>query len=439
MSWRNPWVDLPGLLLILAAAAACSDGGPEVPGPPYLAIVTRVDLPPGVEPDSFYAYHVRDYAGTAGVDTVVTAAPRDTIILSVPPARYVVTIGNVPPHCAIRQGAEQEVLIPEGTNTAIIRYSITCLPLIALQVSTEGVNPDNEYIYRVIGLETDIVGAVGPNETIYLDNLHSGEYRVELADVKAECTIISLGGRLQRASVSDTVSGLVYFRVACSDPAARPAILSLSALGGFEGVAALARVTDPDRDLELYAADLTDCAGRSVLPNGGVERRNLFFTRLRLEDPGEVMLVLNAPGLSDAVLAASCLWFRMGDQNGNSTEVAEIPVRSGSGANAPVAIRLNGFFSGGLQNFFVDLQADDPDGDFVGTFARLRLRDGVLGPPDGQPDYASYNTIGYRGTDLPVVPIGPGNVIVNYFDILAIEIYLYDAAGHITRAVDDRL
>jgi hypothetical protein len=30
-------------------------------------------------------------------------------------------------------------------------------------------------------------------------------------------------------------------------------------------------------------------------------------------------------------------------------------------------------------------------------------------------------------------------VIINYFDILAIEVYLYDAAGHITRAIDDRL
>jgi hypothetical protein len=428
-----------GRLFMLALAVACSDGGPVVPGPPYLAIVTRVDLPPGVEPDSFYAYHVRDYAGSAGVDTVVIAAPRDTVILSVPPARYVVTLGGVPAHCAIRQGAEQEVLIPEGTNTAIIRYSITCLPLIAVQVSTEGMNPDNEYIYRVIAPGTDIVGAVGPNETIYLDNLQSGEYQVELADVKAECAVISLGGRLQRASVSDTASGLVYFRVACSDPAARPAIVSLTATGGYEGVAVLARVTDPDRDLELYAAEVTDCAGRSILPNGGVERRNLFFTRLRLEDPGEVMLVLNAPGLSDAVLAGSCVWFRMGDQNGNSTAVAEIPLQSGGGANAPVPVRLNGFFSGGLQSFFVDLQASDPDGDFVGTFARLRLRDGVLGPPDGQPDFASYNTIGYRGTDLPVVPIGPGSVIINYFDILAIEVYLYDAAGHITRAIDDRL
>jgi hypothetical protein len=427
-----------GILGPLALAAGCTDNGPEVPGPHYLAIVTRADFAPGIEPDSFYAYHIRDFSGNAGVDTVVLAAPRDTVILSVPPARYIVTIGGVPAYCAIRQGAEQEVLIPERTNTAIVRYSISCLPRITLQVSTEGVNRDAEYIYRVLGNGVERIGAID-SMPLYFDNLSNGEYLVELADVKPNCTAINLGGRLQHAIIADTLSSLVYFRVACSDPASRPSIVSVSGQAFDGAVALVARVVDPDRDLDLYAADVTDCQGRSILPSGGIEPRHLSGTRLALEDTAAVMVTLAMTGVPPAVPGQSCLWFRMGDLNGNTTEVIEQPLAQGGSPLAPVAVRLNGFISGGLNSFFVDLQADDPDGDFLGIQPRLRLRDGTLGPPDGQEDGGIYDPIGYRGTDLPVVPIGPGHIIVNYFDILAVEVYLFDGAGHITRAVDDHL
>jgi hypothetical protein len=199
----------------------------------------------------------------------------------------------------------------------------------------------------------------------------------------------------------------------------------------------MARAVDPDRDLDLYSADVTDCQGRSMLPNGGLESRNLYGSRVRLEDTAAVMVVLRAPGMSESTLSHGCVWFRMGDLNGNTTQIVERPLEVAGGSTAPQVTRLNGFVSGGLTSFFVDLQADDPDADFLGIHARLRLRDGALAAPDGIEDVASYNTIGYRGTDLPVVPIGPGQVIVNYFDILAVEVYLFDAAGHITRVVDD--
>jgi hypothetical protein len=424
------------LLMTVVVLTGCGDNGPTVSGPPYLAIVTRIDLPPGVEPDSLFAYHIRDYAGNRGVDTVVTAAPTDTVILSVPPARYLVTIGGVPPECAIRQGAEQEVLIPEETNTAIVRYTISCLPRITLQVSTEGVDRDHEYIYRVVGNGIDRVGAID-STPLYLDDLPSGDYLVELADVKPNCTIISLGERLQRATIADTLSSLVYFRVACSDPATRPSLVAVHGAAFDGAVAVMARAVDPDRDLDLYSADVTDCQGRSMLPNGGLESRNLYGSRVRLEDTAAVMVVLRAPGMSESTLSHGCVWFRMGDLNGNTTQIVERPLEVAGGSTAPQVTRLNGFVSGGLTSFFVDLQADDPDADFLGIHARLRLRDGALAAPDGIEDVASYNTIGYRGTDLPVVPIGPGQVIVNYFDILAVEVYLFDAAGHITRVVDD--
>lgn len=434
MSLRGWMLLAAGLLM----AGGCSDGGTAPPGPPYLAIVTRVDVAPGVQPDSFYAYHIRDYAGTNGVDTVVTAAPRDTVILSVKPARYIVTIGNVPAECAIRQGAEQEVLIPEETNTAVVRYTITCLPRITLQVSTEGTQKDPEYIYRVVGNEVDRSGPID-SLPIYLDDLPTGDYQVELANVRNNCTVISLGGNLQRATIADTLSPLVYFRVACSDPTTRPRLVTLASAVFDGSVALLGRVIDPDRDLDLYAADFTDCRGHSLLPNGGIEPRNLYGTRLRLEDTATVMLTLNTRDVPDSLVRAGCVWFRMGDANGNSTEVREQPV-GGAGPGTPSTfVRLNGFISGSLTNYFVDLQADDTDGDFLGVVARLRLRDGTLGPPDGIEDGATYNVIGYRGTDLPVVPVGEGQVLVNYFDILGLEVFLFDAAGHITRGTDDRL
>ena len=75
----------------------------------------------------------------------------------------------------------------------------------------------------------------------------------------------------------------------------------------------------------------------------------------------------------------------------------------------------------------------DPDGDFAGVFVAARLRDGILSPPDGQPDIGIYNVAGYLVPNLPDLPLTSR---IQYGDVLAIIVYLVDAAGNFTRLED---
>jgi hypothetical protein len=191
------------------------------------------------------------------------------------------------------------------------------------------------------------------------------------------------------------------------------------------------QVTDPDRDVERYAWDLTDCHGTSVLPGGARIRRGLSSGATAGLDTVEIVATFEA-GLPDADLVGRCTALRVMDEYGNTTPVHEEPI--GGEPGAPPRIQSFNALLRGTTAIRVALVADDPDGDFVGTFAAARLRDGILGPADGNPDYGIYHPAGYAGTALPDLTVNTSRI--RYDDVLAIIVYVVDRAGNFQRLED---
>ena len=188
------------------------------------------------------------------------------------------------------------------------------------------------------------------------------------------------------------------------------------------------RVFDPTRDVERYFWDLTDCRGSSVLDGGARLRRGLSSGRTAGQDTVEVIGAFEHP---PGAGAARCAALRVVDQAGNTTPVAELPLTNALGA-PPTASAFNAYTVGAAA-IRTDLAASDADGDFAGAFMSVRLRDGVLFAPDGQPDMGIYNVSGYLGTVIPDLPLGGR---VQYGDVYAVIVYLIDAAGNFTRLED---
>ena len=274
------------------------------------------------------------------------------------------------------------------------------------------------------------MGIARANDTLRFDNLPPGEYEFGLSVLSANCVVTSDGGAHPRITVPGGGGAVLDVRVACSDPARRPQFLHAAA-SFREGVSAFVfRVADPDLDVERYVWDLTDCRGTSVVPGGARTRRGLSAGRTRGLDTLTVVAVFET-SLSAADVAGRCTALRVADQLGNTTPVVELPIRSVPGV-APSASVFNASTIGSTA-IRTDLMAVDGDGDFVGTFVAVRVRDGVLFPPDGNPDIGIYNVAGYLGDAIPDLPLGSR---IQYGDVYAVIIYLIDAAGHVTRLED---
>jgi hypothetical protein len=113
--------------------------------------------------------------------------------------------------------------------------------------------------------------------------------------------------------------------------------------------------------------------------------------------------------------------------------VLQVPIRAPG--SAPVIRVLNARLRG-VDAVITTLEADDPDGDLVGTFVAARLRDGVLGQPDGNPDIGVYNAVGYLGTILPELPLTSR---IQYSDVYSVIVYVIDRRGNLRRAEDPSL
>src|SRR5262245_56155857 len=86
----------------IIGGGACHAGeslGPDDQGPPYIAIVPKLET--GTLPDAHvqFKYHVVDLSEGGVLDTMIVKAPTDTLILSVRPATYAVTLENIPEKC----------------------------------------------------------------------------------------------------------------------------------------------------------------------------------------------------------------------------------------------------------------------------------------------------------------------------------------------------
>lgn len=417
-------------LLALSAAACDRATGPIAVS--YLAIVALVDTPPGVSPGARYGYRVHEVSGTLGIDTTIDVAPLDTVFLRLPVATYGVALTGLPKWCASRYGPNQFVVVYDPPSTSLARYYITCKAPLTVQFATEGpVSPDHEMAYRMTGGNgVERLGIVHPNDTLRFDGVAPGEYELAVAVLSSDCVVTSNGGSKPRFIVPEGGGAVLDVRIACSDPARRPHFMHAAATHR-DGVSAFVfRVEDPDRDVERYVWDITDCEGTSVLPGGAFLRRGLSSGRTQNWD---TLTVIGAfePGLSATEVAGRCTSLRVVDQQGNTTPVLELPIGSVPGA-APSATLFNALPVGAVA-VRTNLAAADADGDYVGVFATARLRDGVLFAPDGKPDIGIYNVAGYIGSTVPDLLLGTR---IQYGDVYAVIVYLIDMAGHVTRLED---
>src|SRR5215467_1574010 len=89
------------LLLVAAAGILCCGCRAEqatAPGaePPYLAIVMRLDVPPGFRFDGNVSYRVVAHSKDVTFDRTLIAAPSDTLIIPVKPGDYEVALQGLP-------------------------------------------------------------------------------------------------------------------------------------------------------------------------------------------------------------------------------------------------------------------------------------------------------------------------------------------------------
>ena len=422
-----PWL----LLALLLLAGGCSEPT-AVNQPPYIAIVAIITATNGTAIGDRYTYRVTEVSGTIPIDETFNVAPSDTVIVPVKPATYKVTLRGVPPQCGVQDGTDLYVLVPEGANTAIVRYLISCESLITVTTGTDGFNPDPSYIYRVTGPAPERTGILQANDTLRLDGLGPGAYQIALQHVAPNCVVTSDGGTQRQVVLADTGGTKIDFRIACSEEAARPHILSFAASyhDGTSGF--MFRATDPDRDIERYAWDITDCQGKSILPGGGRLRRGLSGDRTAGQDTVTVFGAIEL-GLLDSAIRGRCTSLRVADERGNTTPVLEQPIPL-TPPTGPLASAFNAIFST-TASLQTTLQVADPQ--YAGVFAAALLRDGVLFPPDGLPDLGVFNTVGYNDVIVPTVPLGGGRP--PYYDYYAVIVYLFNQHGGFTRLVDDDL
>ncbi|MBK8250998.1 MAG: hypothetical protein IPK85_26915 [Gemmatimonadetes bacterium] len=425
--------------LLLGLGLTSCVGEPTAPvGAPYLAVVVLVDAPDEVTTRGPYRFRVRELSGTIRRDTTFFATPRDTVILSVEPATYVVEIDEVPAACGVRQGGIQYIEVPPRTNTSLARFLLTCRNALTLTVLSDGNQVDSGYVFTVTrpGVPAR-TGVLASSDTILLDNVTPGTYDVALRHVAENCTVLNSGGDAVQVTIPPAGGATHHFRVTCSEPARRPRIAEFRSTYDRGAVGIMLRVADPDRDVERFAWDITDCSRRSVLPDGW-RRRGGFagWENVTNRDTAIVISGFDIP-LSDAQLVGRCQAVYVGDERGNISEILEVPLVPRTAAKAPGVVRFNATYVG-TASLRVDLEVFDPDDDFVGAFLAYNLRDGVvILPPDGAPDRVILQPAGIIGSTFPDLPFNIG--FGQWSDYLTVTVYLVDRAGNVTRIEDPNL
>lgn len=416
--------------------SACKDTTAP-PGPPYLAIVTNLTTWKGASAPATVSYTIRDLTNAQAVAKQITTSPKDTTIVSLKPGNYVVEADSLPERCVIPRGGNQQgITLLETDNTGIIRWVIECRTLVSIAILADGFDVDREFVYRVRpanGVERR--GIIAANDTISFDNSAEGDYVIDIGGVADNCTVTSDGGTRQRVKVERTGGAAIVFRVICSDPAHRPMLSSFVA--GYDlGAAVFAfKVVDPDHDIEGYYFDITDCEGNSVLPQQRERvRRGLRGGRGGSLDDTLTVVGAFEFGYPPSEMRGRCAEMRVFDNATNQSAI--VTFKFGSGGGSPPFVRYFNSVLVGTSVITSTLEASDPDGDIVGHFVLVRLRDGVLGPPDGEPDLGSMDAVGYVGLDVPVIPT---NGRIKWDDVYSVIVYVIDSKGNVTRVQDDDL
>ena len=418
------------------AFSSCAENATGVSGrqPPYLAVLVFVDAPPEVTTRGPFTFRVRELSGTLGVDTTFRASPKDTSILSVPAASYRVDISDVPATCGVRAGTAQGIVVPENSNTTLVRFFITCEPGLTVITGTDGATADPDYLITVTGSGSPAFSSVvTSNDTVRFAGIPPGSYDVTIRLVAANCVVTSDGGESVRIAIAAGGSSLVRFRIVCAEEARRPRIVKV--VGSYQdgSIAYVIRATDPNGDIARSFVDVTDCNHRSILPNGGQLRGGFSSAPNVARRDTAVIVGAYDLGLTDAQLKQRCLSVWVDDERGNVSPIVEVPLPARSPLRAPVSNTFNALLNG-TRSILVNASASDPNNDYVGAFLVYLLRDGVLTAADGQPDRVlgqPAGTIGFINTELPVgIGFGAWN------DYIGAIVYFVDAEGNFTRVID---
>lgn len=422
---------MAALVPLLISTISCADASAP-PGPPYLAIVTNLYALDGATMPSRVTYKVRELSGSISIDREFRVAPTDTVLFSVPPASYSITIEGLPSRCIVNNGPARGIAVSEADNTGIVRYSIQCRGLLNVAAIVDGYDVDQSFVYRMRdSAGNDFTGLVAANDTATLNDATDGPFEVQLGGVAPNCTIISDGGAIQRVRVTPTGGATLMFRVQCSELSRRPQLLSL--VSSYVGGASVFtfRVWDPDGDLDGYTWDITDCQGNSVLPDKRERmRRGLRGGRGQLVDTLQVVGAYEL-GMAPADLVGRCTEIRVFDFRTNTSIIATHRIGSATGFS-PVVRFFNATLAGTSQVTSL-LLGSDPENDIVGHFVLVRLRDGVLGAADGKPDLGSMDAAGYMGLDVPPIPT-TGRI--RWDDVLSVIVYVIDSKGNAVRVED---
>jgi hypothetical protein len=216
--------------------------------------------------------------------------------------------------------------------------------------------------------------------------------------------------------------------VRCSDAARRPRIRAFASGAADGGHAFAFSATDPNRDIERYFFDLTDCAGTSVLSSGVRSRRGLQGGRTSRLDSVVVIGAFEF-AMTAADQAGYCPELRIEDEEGNSSPWVRLA--AGPAGGQPPTFVSAGVGFVGTTAIEVSVSVQDADGDLAGLFPYARLSDGTLGPVDGHPDLGAFNTSGYLIPPLPLVPLGPGRP--GLADFQRFIVYGVDWRGNVSR------
>lgn len=416
---------------LLFVLSACTDAV-EPPGPPYLAVVTTISRLPGAATPSQLTYRVRELSGTLGFNRQIRIPATDTLIISVPAASFVVDLEGAPPTCFVRDGTARGVTLSPAENTGIVRYSLQCRALLAVQIAADGYDVDRSFLLRVRSANgTERTLSVGGSDTVAFNDLPPDTYDIELGGVAENCVVTNVDGARQLITVAPTGGAVVDFRIRCSTQALRPQIVKFVAGSAYGAGVFAITVTDPNRDIDGYEWDLTDCNGRTVIPDRQRRgRRNVRAGRAALGDTITLLGVFDL-ALPPEAFADRCQTIRVYDFQGNTSEIVSRRIGRPTGS----APRIFGFNSLLIGTSFVQtaMVVTDADQDIIGHFVTVRLRDGTLNAADGKPDIGVLDPAGFLGTDVLNIPT-TGRI--KWDDVYAVTVWVIDAGGHVVRAED---
>lgn len=450
MSWRSyrsMRITLSCVLVIAALGCARESGTEPIVDEAFLAVITKTDGPAEISAGQRWSLRVKRLDFAQSLDTTVSIAPGDTLVLRLPLDSYDITLDGVPIACKDRSGLSRRRFLSSPSATFVVRFNVFCNTFLAMNVATVAARDavmDDDYVYRLmdsVGRELR-VGVVNAVDTVLFDDIHPGGYSLELSHIDPNCLVVSDGGRTHSFQIDPPQVAVVRYQLECSNQAERPRIVHFeSAYRNGQSVFYMEAVDpDPDGpapiafpDLDAYYWSITDCARHEL--TGTRPRRGLGQYGSVTYGADTVRVAVVVPvGLPDQDMVGKCTSMRVTDLRGNTSSFVEERIGNEAGST-PRDSGSSTVFDAGSNRLVFDVRAADADGDFAGAFQRFVFRDGVFGDPDGQPDVVSRNAFGYAASSsIPAFSFADFGFTLD--DLLGVQTMLVDRQANHTLVED---